>query len=223
MAILSAIETPGFWELLSRQWPRVVEEAVEHLELVFASIALSVVIGVALGVVVYQRERTATLALAATGAFLTVPSFAMIALFVPFFGLGFRPAWAMLTLYALLPILRNTVVGLRGVDADIVESAKGMGMRRRQQLWRVELPLAWPVVLTGIRVSTLLIVSIAAIAAAVGGPGLGNIMFAGLARMGAVVAIPMVLAGIVGVIAVAMVFDLLYLLVGRLTVPRGLK
>lgn len=217
------IQQPTFWEMLGRQWSQVLPQSIDHLELVLASIAVSAVIGVALGLLVYRHERSATLVLAATGAFLTIPSFALIALFVPFLGLGFGPAWAMLTLYALLPIVRNTVVGLRGVDADIVESAKGMGMRRWQQVARIELPLAWPVVLTGIRVATLLIVSIAAIAAVVGGPGLGNIILSGLDRMGGVAAIPMVLAGTVGVVVVALVLDLLYLLLGRFTIPRGLK
>lgn len=214
---------PTFWDLLARQWSRVAGESVEHLQLVLASIAVSVIVGVALGVAVYRHERAATLALAATGSVLTIPSFAMIALFVPLLGIGFAPSWAMLTIYALLPIVRNTVTGLQGVDADIVESAKGMGMRRWQQLTRIELPLAWPVILTGIRVSTLLIVSIAAIAAAVGGPGLGNSILSGLARLGAVVALPMVLAGTAGVIVVALALDLLYLLIGKLTTSRGLR
>lgn len=217
------VTPPPFWELLGRQWPQAIDQSIEHLQLVVASIAVSVVVGVALGLVVYRRERAATLSLAVTGAFLTIPSFAMIALFVPLLGFGFASSWAMLVLYGLLPILRNTVVGLRSVEPDIVESAKGMGMRRWQQLAKVELPLAWPVILTGVRVATLLIVSIAAIAAAVAGPGLGNIMFAGLNRMGAVVAVPMVIAGIVGVVIVALILDLIYLVIGKVTIPRGLK
>lgn len=221
--MLALTAPPSFWELLGRQWPRVLEQSVEHLQLVLSSIAVSVVIGVVVGVAVYRHERASQLALAATGSVLTVPSFALIALFVPLLGIGFLPSWAMLTIYALLPIVRNTVTGLRGVDPEIVESAKGMGMRRWQQLTRVELPLAWPVVLTGIRVATLLIVSIAAIAAAVGGPGLGNSILSGLARLGAAVALPMVLAGTVGVIVVAMILDLFYLVVGKVTTPRGLK
>lgn len=214
---------PTFWELLARQTSRVVGESVEHLQLVLSSVAVAVVIGVALGVLVYRHERAATLALGATGAFLTIPSFALVGLLIPLLGLGFAPSWAMLTVYALLPIVRNTVTGLQGVDADIVESAKGMGMRRWQQLVKIELPMAWPVVLAGIRVSTLLIVSIAAIAALVGGPGLGNSILSGLARLGGLAALPMVVAGTVGVVVVALILDLLYVLIGRFTIPRGLK
>jgi osmoprotectant transport system permease protein len=217
------LEQPSFWEMLGRQWSQVLPQSFEHLRLVLAAIAVSAVVGVAIGLLVYRTERPATLVLAAAGAFLTIPSFALIALFVPLLGLGFEPAWAMLLLYSLLPIVRNTVVGLRGVDPEIMESARGMGMRRWQQIARVELPLAWPVVLTGIRVATLLVVSIAAIAGVVSGPGLGNIIFRGLDRMGGVAAIPMVLAGTAGIIVVALLLDLVYLLIGAFTISRGLK
>jgi osmoprotectant transport system permease protein len=212
-----------FFEIIQRRWPLFLEEAIEHFQLVLGSVAVATVIGVTLGLVVYRRERAAALVLAVTGAILTVPSFALFALLIPIVGIGWRPAWIGLILYALLPIVRNTVTGLRGVDAEIVESARGMGMRRRQQLARIELPLAWPVVLTGIRVSTLLIVSIAAIAALVGGPGLGNPIMAGLARIGGAGAVPLVVGGTIGVVVVALILDLFYLLLGRFTVPRGLR
>lgn len=214
---------PTFFEILVRRWPVFLDESIEHLQLVLASVAVATVIGVTVGVLVYHRDRAATLALAVTGSILTVPSFALFGLLIPLLGLGWRPAWTALTAYALLPIVRNTVTGLRGVDADIVESARGMGMRRWQQLVHIELPLAWPVVLAGIRVSTLLIVSIAAIAALVGGPGLGNSILAGLARIGGAGALPLVVGGTIGVVVVALVLDLLYVAIGRFTVPRGLK
>lgn len=217
------IERPTFWELLGRNWSTFVEEAIEHIGLVLASVALAVVIGVTLGILVYRHERAATLALAAVGSILTVPSFALFGLLVPLVGIGWKPAWIALIGYALLPIVRNTVTGLRGIDPEIVESAKGMGMRRRQQLVRIELPLAWPVVLTGIRVSTLVIVSIAAIAALVGGPGLGNSILSGLARIGGAAALPLAIGGTVGVIVVALLLDLLYQAIGALTIPRGVR
>jgi osmoprotectant transport system permease protein len=214
---------PTFFEIMLRRWPVFLDEAIEHLQLVLASVAVATVIGVALGLIVYNRERAATLVLAVTGAILTVPSFALFGLLIPLLGLGWRPAWTALTAYALLPIVRNTVTGLRGVDADIVESARGMGMRRWQQMARIELPLAWPVIITGIRVATLLIVSIAAIAALVGGPGLGISILAGLARIGGAGALPLVVGGTIGVVLVALVLDLFYLALGKFTTPKGLR
>jgi osmoprotectant transport system permease protein len=216
---------PTFFEILVRRWPVFLEQGIEHLQLVLAAIVAATVIGVTLGLLVYRHERAASLVLAATGAILTVPSFALFALLIPipFIGIGWRPGLVGLTLYALLPIVRNTVTGLRGVEPEAVESARGMGMSRWQQMARIEMPLAWPVVLTGIRVSTLLIVSIAAIAALVGGPGLGNSIMRGLASIGAVGALPLVVGGTIGVVVVALILDLFYLAIGKLTIPKGVR
>jgi osmoprotectant transport system permease protein len=114
-------------------------------------------------------------------------------------------------------------VGLREVDPAIVESAQGMGLGRSQRLLRVELPLAWPVILTGIRVSTLVLIGIAAIGAYINGPGLGNEIFSGLAHIGGASALSEVLAGTLGVVILAILFDLFYVFVARLTVPRGIR
>ena len=116
-----------------------------------------------------QRRPTARNAvLSIAGIFLTIPSLALFALFIPIVGIGNPPAIMALFLYSLLPILRNTVTGLDEVNPAIVEAAKGMGMNSRQQLLKVKLPLAWPVVMAGVRVSSLLVIGIAAIAVLVG-------------------------------------------------------
>jgi osmoprotectant transport system permease protein len=138
-------------------------------------------------------------------------------------GIGFRTAVLGLWAYSLLPVLRNTLAGLDGVDRAVVEAARGMGMSPAQVLLRVELPLAWPVIVAGIRVSTQLIVGIAAIAAYVAGPGLGNDIFDGLSRMGSANAINLALGGTLGVIVLALLFDAALLVVGRLTTPRGIR
>jgi osmoprotectant transport system permease protein len=128
-----------------------------------------------------------------------------------------------LVLYALLPIVRNTIVGLREVDPAVVESAQGMGMGRRARLLRIELPLAWPVVLTGMRVSTLILIGIAAIGAYINGPGLGDIIFSGLAQIGSASALNLVLGGTLGIIVLAVLFDLVYVLIFRLTIAKGIR
>jgi osmoprotectant transport system permease protein len=126
-------------------------------------------------------------------------------------------------MYALLPIVRNTVVGLRSVDPAITESAQGMGMNGLQRLLRIELPLAWPVILTGMRVSTLIIIGIAAIAAYVNGPGLGEDIFSGLSRIGSAVALNLVLGAVLAIIALALLFDGFFAVLGKLTTSRGLN
>jgi osmoprotectant transport system permease protein len=160
--------------------------------------------------------------LAVTGTLLTIPSFALFGLLIPVLGLGLAPTVVALTLYAVFPILRNTVTGLETVDPAAVDAARGMGLDARQRLRLVELPLAWPVILNGIRVATIMVVAIAAIGAAVRGPGLGELIFRGLSRIGGANALNEALSGVVGVALVALLLDLLFVLIGRLTIPRGL-
>ena len=128
-----------------------------------------------------------------------------------------------LTLYGLMPIVRNTITGLTSVDPAIVESARGMGMSGAQRLTRIQFPIAWPIILTGIRVTTVMLVGIAAIGAIVLGPGYGSLIFDGLGRVGSPVGLNMVLAGILGVILVAVLMDSLFALVGKLTTSKGLR
>ena len=138
-------------------------------------------------------------------------------------GFGIAPAIVVITFYAALPILRNAVVGLAGVPDTVVESARGIGMSRLSTLLRVELPMAWPVILTGMRVSGQMVMGVAAIAAWVLGPGLGGFIFSGLSRLGGANALASVLTGVIAVIVVAFILDLLLALLGRLTTSRGLR
>ncbi len=171
---------------------------------------------------VYRRDFLAQAVLAVASVALTVPSFALFGLLIPIFGLGYKPTVVALTNYALLPVLRNTITGLQGVDPAITESAKGMGLSNFQRLVRIELPLAWPVIIAGIRTSGLLILGIAAIAAYVNGPGLGGDIFMGLARVGGANALNLVLGGFLGIMVLALLFDLFIGIVGKLTTSRGL-
>lgn len=201
----------------------MLELGLEHAAVVAVSVGLASLIGIGLGIATYQRSGAREIVLATTGAFLTIPSFALFILLLGPLGLGWPPVVVALTLYGLLPILRNTITGLRGVDPAIVESAKGMGLSRTQRLLRVELPLAWPVIITGIRVTTLILLGIAAIGSIVNGPGYGELIFTGLARVGTPVAVNLVLAGTLGVIVLAVLFDLLFHAVRRLTTSKGIR
>jgi len=212
-----------FFEFLTTRSDDMLELGLEHAAVVGISVLLASVIGVALGVLTYQRQRPRELVLAATGAMLTVPSFALFVILLGVFGLGWLPVVVALTMYGLMPIVRNTVTGLNNVDPAVVESARGMGMTRRQRLLRIELPLAWPVIITGIRVTTLVLLGIAAIGYIVNGPGYGELIFTGLHRVGTPVAVNLVLAGTLGVIILAILYDLLFYAVRRLTTSRGVR
>ncbi len=158
-----------------------------------------------------------------TSAILTIPSFALFGLLIPVLGLGVPPTVTVLVLYALLPIVRNTIVGLASVDSSVTDAARGIGMSRFGVLTRVELRLAWPAVLTGIRVSTQMLMGILAIAAYAKGPGLGNQIITGLSRVGSANATNAAVAGTVAIVILALVLDAVYVLIGRLTTSRGIR
>jgi osmoprotectant transport system permease protein len=126
-------------------------------------------------------------------------------------------------MYALLPIARNTVTGLAGVDPAIVESARGMGMSSRQRLWRIEMPLAWPVIVTGVRVSALLVTGIAAIATLVAGGGLGDFIKTGLSRLGLPNSMEAIWTGTIFIVLLALVFDAVFIGVRRLSTSEGIR
>jgi osmoprotectant transport system permease protein len=215
----------SFVTYLQFTWRDVVQLAIDHVVVVVISVAIATVVGVALGVATYRTDRPRELVLAVTGTILTIPSLALFGLFlgIPGLGLGSRSVVVALVLYGLLPIVRNTIVGLREVDPAVVESAQGMGMGRTQRLLRIELPLAWPVIVTGMRVSTLILIGIAAIGAYIQGPGLGQLIFSGLSVIGSATALYVVLAGTAGVIVLAVLFDLVYVVISRLTIRRGIR
>lgn len=213
----------NFLEFLVNRSDDMLEQGLGHAAIVASAVLLAAVIGIGLGIATYQRERPRELALALTGAFLTIPSFALFILLLGPLGLGWQPVLLALTMYGLMPVLRNTVTGLREVDPAVVEAAKGMGLSRRQRLLRIELPLAWPVIITGVRVTTLILLGIAAIGAIVNGPGYGNFIFTGLARVGTPVALNLVLAGALGVMVLAVLFDLFFHAARRLTTSKGIR
>lgn len=213
----------SFSEYLSDRWPTILRMMAEHAEVVLIAVAIAAVVGIGLGITVEGRPRARGLALGVTGTMLTVPSLALFGLLIPLFGLGLTPTITALALYAVFPILRNTVTGLESVPSAVEEAARGMGMGRLSRMLRVRLPLAWPVVLTGVRVATIMTVAIAAIAAAVAGPGLGELIFGGLARIGGANALNDTLAGTLGVAVLALLLDVLFVALSRLTTSRGLR
>ncbi|HTN55001.1 MAG TPA: ABC transporter permease [Microbacterium sp.] len=208
---------------MTRRWDDVLDLALEHLAVVALSVLLATVIGVLVGIAVWNRPVPRSLTIAAAGVALTIPSLALLALITPVFGLGWTPTVVALVFYSLLPIVRNTAVGLREVSPAIMESARGMGMSSTKILLSVQLPIAWPIILTGVRVAAQLTIGIAAIAAYVAGPGLGQFIFKGLSSLGSKNALNFALSGTVGVIVLALLIDGAFVLITRLTTSRGLR
>jgi osmoprotectant transport system permease protein len=169
-----------FWERRAE----ILQLTGEHLLLVAISTALAVFVGVPLGLMLARKPRLARPVLGFAGVVQTIPSLALFGLLIPLpllGGIGARTAIVALVVYALLPILRNTYAGVRSVDPAIVEAATGLGMTTGQRLWLVELPLALPVVLAGVRIATVVSIGLATIAAAIGAGGLGVLIYRGIA------------------------------------------
>ena len=208
---------------LQRRWDVVLGLTLEHLLAVGIAVGLATVIGILLAILTYRNDRAVAVLLVVVNTLFTVPALAYFGALILIVGLGWTAAITVLAIYALLPIVRNTVTGLREVDPAIVRAATGMGMSNSQRLLRVELPLAYPVILSGLRVATVLIVGIAAIGSYVAGPGLGELIFSGLSSIGSVRALPEIIIGTVAIVLVALVLDAMLALLGRLSTPRGLK
>jgi osmoprotectant transport system permease protein len=176
----------NWYEFLLRNRSEVFERSIEHVGLVGASMAISLVIGLPLGVALVGRAKLQRWVIGAANVVQTIPSLALFGFLIPvpwIGGVGASTAIVALSLYALLPILQNTSTGIAEVDSAVIESARGMGMTSRQVLWQVQLPLAAPVLLAGVRVATVLCIGVTTIAAAIGAGGLGVFIFRGVAMV----------------------------------------
>ncbi|MGH7255207.1 MAG: ABC transporter permease [Nitrospirales bacterium] len=195
-------------EFLVARREELAQLTIEHLVLVGVATAGAVVVGIPTGVYLTRSPRLRTPVLGAVNVIQTIPSLALFGILIPLpliGGIGARTALVALILYALLPIVSNTVAGLTGVDPAVREAAIAMGMTDRQLLWRVELPLALGVILTGVRVATVIGVGLATIAAAIGAGGLGMFIFRGLAMLDT----RLILAGAIPAALMALAADFL--------------
>jgi len=194
------------WQFMSQNRTEVLELTLEHLWLVGVSMALAVLIGIPLGILITRWPKLNKPVLGGANIIQTVPSLALFGFLLPVPWIGERAdrlAILALTLYALLPLIRNTYTGIKGVDRAVVEAGRGMGMTDRQLLFQVELPLALGVIIAGVRVATVISVGLATIAAAIGAGGLGEFIFRGLAM----VSNQLILVGAIPAAALAMLAD----------------
>ncbi len=176
----------SFLEFVLKHRAEVATLTLEHFRLVLWSMALSLLVGIPLGVLLVRYKKARAAVLGTNSVIQTIPSLALFGLLLPIPWVGARAdrlTIIALALYALLPIVRNTYTGVSEVDSTVLEVATGMGLTQRQVLWHVELPLATPVILGGIRVAAVITIGVATIAAAIGAGGLGEFIFRGLAMV----------------------------------------
>jgi len=192
-----------------------------HFKMVFIAVIIVTVIGVPLGILVTRKglERLSLPVLGGANVGQTIPSLAVIAIMAPLLGFGFRSAIVALIIYALLPILRNSYTSIKNIDPAIIEAARGMGMTRGQIAWKIELPLARPVIMVGIRISTVITVGTAELAVLVGGAGLGKITLTGVFAREVLI----ILQGAAPTAAMAITLGFLLERLEWWMTPRGLK
>lgn len=214
-------------EIFQKLGPEILTRTYEHIYLVFLAMVIAVVIALSLAIYLTRCRwpKLVSVIMGIAGAIQTIPSLALIAFIVVIFAvaklptIGTIPALVALVLYALLPILRNTYTGIRQVDDSIIEVAVGMGMKSYQILFSVELPLSLPVIMTGIRISTVWTIGVATLCGLIGAGGLGDLIIKGLRS----IRLDYLLAGTLPAAALALVFDWALGCVEKWLTPEGLR
>ncbi|MDQ2753655.1 MAG: ABC transporter permease/substrate-binding protein [Bacteroidota bacterium] len=193
------------WQFMWEQRSKLGSQVVTHIGLTFVSLFIAILIGLPLGIFIARKKSWAAGVLGGAGVLQTIPSIALLGFLIPLLGIGALPAIAALFLYALLPIIRNTYTGITEVNASVVDAAKGIGMSSQQVLFKVQLPLAMPVILAGIRTATVINVGVATLAAYIAAGGLGEFIFGGISLNNT----NMILAGAIPAALLSILLDFL--------------
>jgi osmoprotectant transport system permease protein len=194
----------SLWQFMIAQHEKLFLQIGQHLGLTFLSLLLAIVVGIPLGILISRRRRLSSPVLGVAGILQTVPSIALLGFMIPLFGIGATPAIVALLIYALLPIIRNTYTGITGVDPKVIEAATALGMNKTQRLFKVEFPLAMPVIIAGIRTAAVINVGVATLASFVAAGGLGEFIFGGISLNNT----NMILAGAIPAALLAVILDL---------------
>lgn len=192
-------------EFIASQGSEVIRLLWEHIYMSLISLGLGVIVAVPLGIFLSQVPKVANVVISIVSVLQTIPTLALLALMIPFLGVGKVPAIVALFIYSLLPILRNTYLGMSNVNPDLLDAAKGMGLKRMQIIRQVQLPLAVPVIMAGIRLSTVYVIAWTTLASYIGGGGLGDMIFNGLNLFRP----DLILGGTIPVTILAVIVDLL--------------
>ena len=196
----------NFIKYIINQKSQIINLLLQHIQLTFIAILFAIIIGIPLGILVSKNEKIRKYILGLINIFQAIPSMALLGLLVPMLGIGSKPAIVAVVLYSLLPIVKNTSTGILGIDKNIIESATGIGLTSKQILYKIQLPLALPVIMAGIRISAVTAVGLMTLAAFIGAGGLGYLVFSGVQTVNNV----MILAGAIPACILALVVDYLF-------------
>lgn len=206
-------------QFLNENAAGLFEKSIEHFVISMISLGIGILIAVPIGLLLAKNKRLSNMVLTTAGVLQTVPTIALLALMIPLFGVGKTPAIIALSVYILLPILNNTVIGVQNIDSNVKEAAKSMGMTDFQMLRSIDLPLALPLIMSGIRLASVYVISWATLASYIGAGGLGDFVFNGLNLYDPL----MIVSAAVLVTAIALIADYLLSIVEKKTIPKGLK
>ncbi|MBC7358467.1 MAG: ABC transporter permease [Desulfacinum sp.] len=212
------------WEFFANNWQETLHLATQHFTFVTIAVLIAIVTGVPIGIWISFNRKAADVVLYLAGIIMTIPSIALFGIMIPIlsvfgYGIGTVPAVVALVLYSQLPIIRNTYAALNAVDPAIIDAGTGMGMTRRQVLFKVQIPMALSVIFAGVRVAVVMSIGIGAIAAFIGAGGLGHYIFMGINQSYDA----MVNAGAITVAVMAVVTDYLFGLAEKRMVSKGLR
>ncbi len=208
-----------FLQFLKYRGPEIFKLTGEHMKITGVAVFLAILVGVPLGIYITKNKKVTNVILSTANIFQTLPSLALFGLIIPIMGIGFKPAIFVLFLYALLPIIKNTYIGINSIEPSIIEAGRGMGMTKTQILTMVEIPLALPIIMGGIRISTVINIGTATIAALIGAGGLGDFIFKGISMGNN----HLILAGAIPTALLAISVDFILGIVENKLTPQGLK
>lgn len=209
----------SFLEFLKYRMADILKLTGEHIRITGFAVLLAVIVGVPLGIYITKNKKVSNTVLNIANIFQTLPSLALFGLIIPIMGIGFKPAIFVLFLYALLPIIKNTYIGINSIEPSIIEAGRWMGMTKSQILTMVEIPLALPIIMGGIRISTVINIGTATIAALIGAGGLGDFIFKGISMSNN----NMILAGAVPTALLAISVDFVLGILENRLAPTGVK
>lgn len=201
---------------IEKHGSELITKLLQHLSISITALAIGSLIAIPLGIIVSRNKKLSQVVIGITSVLQTIPSLALLAIVVPILGVGRKPAIFALVIYSLLPILRNTVLGMEGVDENTMDAAKGMGMNIFQQIFKVQLPLAMPVVFSGVRLSGTYVLAWATLAAYIGAGGMGDFIFAGLNNYN----ITLIIVGTVSITVLTLIVDFIFGIVEDRLAPR---
>lgn len=209
----------NFITYMSENMDQILSLLVEHIELTFLAVAVAILIGVPIGILISYVKKLGKPVLALANVMQAIPSMALLGFMIPFLGIGTKPAIVMVVLYSLLPIIKNTYIGIQNINADMLEAARGIGLTKWQILVKVRIPLALPVIMGGIRISAVSAVGLMTLAAFCGAGGLGYLVYAGIRSINNA----QILAGAIPACILALFFDYILGIVENLVTPKYKK